>query len=170
MCAGAFLAGYASEASTSRPAVTSNRFARRAAPTRRPAQRSMPQRTTVDRWALSIWLRTCGSIADACKTRRGHHRCRGQPAYFHQLQELHSRARVIPERAQHRAGNRKRILLLHPAHRHAEMRPFAHDRHAEWIDLLADRFGDLIGHPFLDLKPPRKHIDQARNLAETDDA
>src|SRR5262245_7974340 len=50
------------------------------------------------------------------------------------------------------------------------MRPFTYHRHAERIDLFADRLGDLIGHPFLDLEPPRKDVDQTRNLAETDDS
>src|SRR6266550_2354496 len=94
---------------------------------------------------------------------------RRQAADLQQLQELHPRARVVAERAEHRAGDRERVLLLHAAHRHAEVRPLADDGDAERIDLLADRLGDLVRHPLLDLQAAGEHVDQPRNLAEADD-
>ncbi len=36
----------------------------------------------------------------------------------------------------------------------------ADDRHAERVDLLPDRLGNLVGHPLLDLQAAREHVDQ----------
>src|SRR6476620_11087274 len=127
-------------------------------------------RATLAHWALRIESRAFRLIADACKTWRRHHGRCGQPPHFHQLQELHSCTRVVAERAEHRAGDRKRILLFHPTHRHAQMGPLAHDGHSERIDLFANGFRDLVRHPLLDLEPPREDVDEPRNLAEADDA
>ena len=64
----------------------------------------------------------------------------------------------------------KRVLLLDAAHRHAEVRAFDDDGDAQGIDLLADGVGDLAGEPLLHLQPSREHVDESRDLAESDDA
>ena len=86
-----------------------------------------------------------------------------------QLEELHAGAGVFAEDAEHGAGHRRRRLLLDPAHRHAQVRAFADDGDAERRHRLVKRLGDLVGHPLLQLQPPRVHVDQARHLAEADD-
>jgi MFS family permease len=48
------------------------------------------------------------------------------------------------------------------------MRPFADDGDAERIELLPERFRNLVGHPLLDLQPSRKHIYEPGNLAQAD--
>ena len=77
---------------------------------------------------------------------------------------------VVAKRAEHRARDGERVLLLDAAHRHAEVRGFADHRDAERIDLLADRLGDLVRHPLLDLQAAGKHVHEPRDLAEADDA
>ena len=54
---------------------------------------------------------------------------------FQQLEKLHARARVVAERTEHRRRDRVGVLLLHAAHRHAQVRALAHDRDAERVDL-----------------------------------
>src|SRR5215510_1192020 len=87
-----------------------------------------------------------------------------------ELEELHPGPRVVAKDAEHGTGDRERVLLLHAAHRHAQVCALAHDGHTHGIDLLADRFRDLVGHALLDLQPPREDVDEPRNLAQADDA
>ena len=89
-------------------------------------------------------------------------------AQLDQLEELHARARVVAEGAEHRARHRERVLLLDAAHRHAQMRRFHHDGDAERRDLVADRVGDLVGQPLLHLQAAAEDVDEPRNLAEAD--
>ena len=53
-----------------------------------------------------------------------------------QLEELHPRACVVAERAQHRAGHGVRVLLLDAAHRHAQVRALADHRDTERVEYL----------------------------------
>src|SRR5262249_10054568 len=74
------------------------------------------------------------------------------------------------ERAEHCARDRNGILLLHAAHGHAQMRALHHHADAERIDLLVDDLRDLIGEALLDLQAATEGIDDARDLAEANDA
>ena len=87
-----------------------------------------------------------------------------------EVEELHPRAGVVVEHAQHGAGHRRRRLLLHAAHRHAQVGALADDGHAERGHRVVDGLGDLAGHALLQLQPPREHVDQPRDLAQPDDA
>src|SRR5205807_8232100 len=55
-------------------------------------------------------------FSDAGETRRAVRECGHGAAQLDQLEELHARARVVAERAGHRAGDGERILLLDAAH------------------------------------------------------
>ena len=129
--------------------------------------------STARRWqqrrAIRMMAAARISVADAGQPGRvAEPRVRGPAA--NQLEELHARARVVAEGAEHGAGDGEGVLLLDAAHRHAQVRALADHRHAERIDLLADGLGDLVGHPLLDLQPPREHVHEPGNLAEPDDA
>ena len=45
-----------------------------------------------------------------------------------------------------------------------------HDAHAPRLESAAERLGDLLGHPLLELESVREHGHQAGNLAQPDDA
>ena len=44
-----------------------------------------------------------------------------------------------------------------------------HDADARRLEHAAERIGNLIGEPLLDLEPPRKDLDDAGNLGQPDD-
>src|SRR5215218_10675893 len=73
-----------------------------------------------------------------------------------QPQELLARPRVVAEDAAERAGDGGRVLLLHAAHHHAEVRGLDHHAHAAWLQHLANGVGDLLREPLLHLQPPRE--------------
>src|SRR6266567_819655 len=50
------------------------------------------------------------------------------------------------------------------------MAGFDHYADALWLDYLLDGLGDLGGETFLNLQATGKQFDEARNLAEADDA
>ena len=60
------------------------------------------------------------------------------------------------------------FCFSHAAHRHAQVRPLHHDRHAERRDLLEDGVGNLVREPLLHLQPAAEHLDEPRNLAQAD--
>src|SRR6266567_7756287 len=66
---------------------------------------------------------------------------------------------VVAEGPEHGAGNRLAMLFFHAAHLHAEVTSFDNHANALWSDFLLNRFRDLAGHAFLNLQPPREHID-----------
>ena len=72
----------------------------------------------------------------------------------------------MSEGTQHRAGHRLPVLLLDPAHLHAQVPRFDDHAHSFRADLFRNGFGDLAGHAFLDLQASCIHVDQPRNLAE----
>ena len=84
-----------------------------------------------------------------------------------EIEELHACPRVVLKHAEHRTGDRHRVLLLDTAHRHAQVRGFHDDSDPERTDLLPQRFGDLIREPLLYLQPARKHVHEARDLAQS---
>ncbi len=86
-----------------------------------------------------------------------------------EAEELVSRLRIIPERAEQGAGNRLRILLLDAAHHHAEVHGLDDDTDAARLQDLADRLRDLTGKPLLDLKPPGENVHQTRQLRQPND-
>src|SRR5436190_18839057 len=87
-----------------------------------------------------------------------------------QLEKLHARPCVRSERAEHRARHREGILLLDAAHRHAQVGRLDDHGDADRRNLLADRIGDLVREPLLNLQPAAEHVDQPWNLAQPDDA
>src|SRR6478609_403491 len=86
------------------------------------------------------------------RERRAAGPARGGAPVTNQLEEFRPRSRIIAKAAEHRTGDRERVLFLDSPHRHAEMRALDDDRDAERIDLLFDGLRDLVGHPFLDLQ------------------
>src|SRR5581483_2056097 len=58
----------------------------------------------------------------------------GTDAHLDEIEELHAGARVVAKGPQHRARHGDRVLLLDAAHRHAEVRGFHQDGHAERRD------------------------------------
>jgi len=102
--------------------------------------------------------------ADQIGARTGTHR--GPAPQLDQLEEFHAGACVGTEGSQHRTGDRERVLLLHAAHRHAEMRGLDDHRHAKRGDLLLDRLGDLARQTLLDLQPAAENIHEPGNFTE----
>src|SRR5262249_54885233 len=84
-------------------------------------------------------------------------------------QKLLTRLGVFSERAAQRAGDRLRVLLLDPAHHHAQVDGFDHDADAGGSEHLLDRRGDFFGEPLLNLQPPREDLDQTGELGEAYD-
>src|SRR5688572_23611829 len=85
-------------------------------------------------------------------------------------QKLIPRLRVVPEDTAKRRRYCLRVLLLNAPHHHAEVIRLDHNSHAERIENLADRLGDLVGQPLLHLETLRKDIHDSRQLGETDDS
>src|SRR5437762_1413015 len=79
-----------------------------------------------------------------------------------------ARLLVVAESAEHGAGDGLAMLFLNAAHLHAQMAGFDDYADALRSDFFLDRFRDLAGHAFLNLQPPREHIDQARYFARID--
>src|SRR5260221_7057646 len=84
-----------------------------------------------------------------------------------QVQKLGARPVVLPERAKHRARRRRRVLLLHPAHDHAEMAGLDHDAYSGGIEDFEQGIRDLLGEALLDLKAPAEDLDDPGQLAQT---
>ncbi|ULA64502.1 MAG: hypothetical protein LZF86_140027 [Nitrospira sp.] len=77
--------------------------------------------------------------------------------------------RLRPKRAEHRAADRDGILLFHTPHHHAKMTGFNDHTNAMRVQFGLEGLRDLHGEPFLHLEPARESIDDARNLAQSDD-
>src|SRR5256885_3055738 len=89
---------------------------------------------------------------------------RGERAAGDEPQEFIARLAVVAERAAQRAGDGLGVLLLYAAHHHAQVIRLDHDADARRLEDAAERIGNLIGEPLLDLEPPRKDLDDAGNL------
>src|SRR5205085_7514005 len=85
-----------------------------------------------------------------------------------QRQEFLARLRAIAEEAEHGGSHRRGVLLLHPAHHHAEVARFHYHAHALRFDRLHDGLSDLRRQPLLDLQTTRKYIHEAWQLAQAD--
>src|SRR6266851_335397 len=87
-----------------------------------------------------------------------------------QREKLIARLLIVTESAQHGAGHRRATLFFHAPHLHAEVAGF--DNHADALrsNFFLDGRCDLVGQAFLNLQPARKHIHDARNLAEPQNA
>ena len=76
----------------------------------------------------------------------------------------------MTERTKHGAGDGLAVLLFHAAHLHAEVARFDDNANAFGADFFFDGLRDLAGHALLNLQAARKHVDQARDFAEAEDA
>ncbi len=85
-----------------------------------------------------------------------------------QFQKFLTRLRLTAERSQHRAGDGHGVLFFHSPHHHAKMSGFDHNADTMGIELRAQCFSDLHGQPFLNLQTPGEHVDDPRDLAQTD--
>src|SRR3954470_3001564 len=103
------------------------------------------------------------AIVQASSSSRANGTLRRAPA--NQCQELLARRQMIAEHAEHRGRHHGRVLLLHPAHHHAEVARLDHDRDALRVDRLHDDLRDLLGEPLLELQAARVEIDEPRELA-----
>ena len=83
-------------------------------------------------------------------------------------QELRSEGRGVSERSAKSEGGGFGLLLLYPAHHHAEVGRFQHHGHPARSENRVERLRDLTGQALLHLKAPREHVDQARDLGEAD--
>src|SRR6185436_9589154 len=72
-------------------------------------------------------------------------RSRGQatlaPDAAHEPEELAARPRVAAERAEQAGRHRRRVLLLHATHHHAQVSRVGHDTDALRLEDLLDRLG-----------------------------
>ena len=85
-----------------------------------------------------------------------------------QLEELGSGALPLKGAAEV-ARRRDRILLLHPAHLHAEVPRLDHHHHAEWVERFLDAVLDLPREPLLYLQAAREDVYNASQLAQSGD-
>src|SRR4029077_9758351 len=85
-------------------------------------------------------------------------------------EEFVARLLALAECAQHGASHRGRVLLFHATHHHTKMPRLDDHAHAFRAQVLLDGLRDLARQPLLNLQPPRVHIHQSRNLAQSDHA
>src|SRR6266404_6255874 len=85
-------------------------------------------------------------------------------------EKLVARLLVVAKSTEHGAGDGLAVLFFHAAHLHAQVASFDDYADALRSDFFLDRFRDLAGHAFLNLQPPREHVDQSRDFAEAKNA
>lgn len=83
--------------------------------------------------------------------------------------ELGTGALVTAEDAKHGAGGHTAAVFLDAADHGAHVDAVHHDGDASGLEHFMDKLGDLAGHALLYLKALGEHIDDARDLAESDD-
>src|ERR1051326_4137505 len=86
----------------------------------------------------------------------------------YEIQEFVPGVLIVFKGADHRTGDRYRILFLDAPHNHAQVLRFNHDGDAARVNLLIDRVRNLRRQSLLNLKPPGIHIHQPRDLAQSD--
>ena len=91
------------------------------------------------------------------------------PLLFQEREEFGTSARVLFESTEQTGSFHDRVLLLDPAHHHAEMFRFHDDGDAVWFQTVHQRLGDLRRQVFLNLQTARKNIDNARDFRQSDD-
>src|SRR5438552_974891 len=87
----------------------------------------------------------------------------------HQVEELGSGARVAAEGAEHARGHHVAARRLDPPHLHAQVARLHDDTDTPGGERLVERLGDLPGQLLLELQAVREDLDEARDLAQTDD-
>src|SRR5690242_11977028 len=83
-------------------------------------------------------------------------------------QELFPRFFAVAEAAQHGRRDRRRMLLLHAPHHHAQVASLNDHTDALRLDGVLNCFRDLRGQPLLHLQPAGKHFHQTWQLAQPD--
>src|SRR5947209_4406367 len=83
---------------------------------------------------------------------------------------LGARARVFAEAAAYGRGDGDRAGLLHAANGHAGVLGLHDDHHADRLESVEERVGNLGGQALLNLQAPRESLDQPRQLRQPDDA
>src|SRR5216683_2867306 len=96
-------------------------------------------------------------------------RPRSSVALLDVRQKLRARALVAAKNPQHARRHGLGTLLLDPAHLDAQVAPLDHHSDPARCDHRVNRLRYLASHPLLKLKPARVCVDQARQLAQTDD-
>src|ERR1043166_9389884 len=92
---------------------------------------------------------------------------RSMPASDEESEKLRARPGVLLERTQEARSLHGGILFLHATHHHAEVLRFDHNGYASWMKRLHQRIRDLNREVLLDLESAREHVDDARDLGET---
>lgn len=87
----------------------------------------------------------------------------------HQVQKLLPRLGRRPHTAEHTRRDRRAVGLADAAHGDTQMGRLHHDGHAEGLEHLGHREGDLLRQPLLDLEPAREHFGDPSNLGQADD-
>ena len=77
---------------------------------------------------------------------------------------------IVAEAAEHAAGDKVAVRLVHAARGHAVMRRFDDDADTAWLEYVVDRVSDLRGQPLLNLQPLGIDFDHPGELADTDHA
>src|SRR5688572_4015280 len=91
-----------------------------------------------------------------------------RPAVVRQVEEFLARLRIVPEHAAQCGRDGLGVLFLYSAHHHAQMVSFDDDADTEWIQNLAQGFGNLLGETLLHLKSLGENVDDARELRQPD--
>ena len=82
-----------------------------------------------------------------------------------QRHDFRSARRSGPEIALHGRRDAKATRFPHATNRHARVNRLDNDGHAPGLQLLDQQVGNLLGHAFLDLRPPGNLFDDAGQLA-----
>ena len=88
--------------------------------------------------------------------------------YSDQLQEFLAGAGILFEGSFHVTGDDASTLLFYAAHDHAEVRGFDDDADAAGLQKGIESVTDLLSESFLYLESTRIHIDDARDLTQSD--
>src|SRR4051812_10948048 len=78
--------------------------------------------------------------------------------------------RPVAKAAEHAAGYKVGVRLVHTSRRHAVMRWLDNDADTLWFQHGVDGVGDLGGQLFLNLEAPGIDVDDARPLADANHA
>ncbi len=93
-----------------------------------------------------------------------------RPAIHHQVHHFASCRRAVAKCTPHCGCYAQAARFANATNRHACVRGFDDDGHAPDVEFFDQQVGHLLGHPFLYLRSTRNDFDQARQLAEPNDA
>src|SRR5882724_6938970 len=85
---------------------------------------------------------------------------------IHELQELHTCAGVLAERARHAAGNHRHATLVYTPRGHALVSCVDNDTNTAWFEHIVDAVGDLGCQFLLYLEAPGITLDHSCQLAD----